>query len=229
MALTDRPSSERPREKLLERGPDALSDSELVAILLRTGLPGQDAIALAHQLITQFRGLYGLLSAPHQALGKTLGLGPAKSAQLIAVLELARRTLREEMAQGISLSSVDSVRRYLKLSLADRPFEVFHALWVDAHNRLIASEELFRGTLTQTSVYPREIVRKALHHNAAAVIFAHNHPSGIATPSRADEQLTEVLQKALALVDVRLLDHFIIAGMAEPYAFSEHGKIMPSP
>ncbi len=229
MSLTDRPSSERPREKLLQRGPEILSDSELVAILLRTGLPGQDAIALAHALIEQFGGLYGLLSAPPQALGKTLGLGPAKSAQLIAVLELARRTLREEMAQGISLSSVDSVRRYLKLSLANREFEVFHALWVDAHNRLIASEELFRGTLTQTSVYPREIVRRALHHNAAAVIFAHNHPSGVAKPSAADEQLTDALQKALTLIDVQLLDHFIIAGMADPYSFSEHGKVPRSP
>src|SRR5574343_1024355 len=225
MSLTDRPSSERPREKLLQRGPEILSDSELVAILLRTGLPGQDAIALAHALIEQFGGLYGLLSAPPQALGKTLGLGPAKSAQLIAVLDLARRSLREEMAQGVSLSSVDSVRRYLKLSLASRQFEVFHALWLDARNRLIASEELFRGTLTQTSVYPREVVRRALHHNAAAVIFAHNHPSGVADPSGADELLTNLLQEALGLVDVRVLDHFIVAGLAEPYSFSERGKL----
>ncbi len=229
MTLRDRPSSERPREKLLQRGPEFLSDSELVAILLRTGLPGQDAVALAHALIEQYGGLYGLLSAPPATLGNTLGLGPAKSAQLIAVLELARRTLREEMAQGVSLSSVDSVRRYLKLSLANREYEVFHALWMDAHNRLITSEELFRGSLTQTSVYPREIVRRALHHNAAGVIFAHNHPSGIATPSGADEQLTEALQKALALIDVQLLDHFIVAGMTEPYSFSEHGKLTPAP
>ena len=210
MSLTDRPSNERPREKLLQRGPEFLSDSELIAILLRTGLPGQDAIALGHALIEQFGGLYGLLSAPSSALTKTLGLGPAKTAQLIAVLELARRTLREEMAQGVSLSSVDHVRRYLKLSLANQVYEVFHALWLDAHNRLIASEELFRGTLTQTSVYPREIVRRAIHHNAAAVIFAHNHPSGIADPSGADEHLTEALQQALGLIDVRLLDHFVV-------------------
>lgn len=225
MSLTDRPSNERPREKLLQRGPEFLSDGELVAILLRTGLPGQDAIALAHSLIEQFGGLYGLLSAPSTELTKTLGLGPAKTAQLIAVLELARRTLREEMAQGVSLSSVDNVRRYLKLSLASREYEVFHALWLDARNRLIASEELFRGTLTQTSVYPREIVRRAIHHNAAAVIFAHNHPSGIADPSGADEHLTEALEQALNLIDVRLLDHFIVAGLAEPYSFSEHGKL----
>ena len=225
MPLSDRPSSERPREKLLARGPEVLTDAELVAILLRTGLPGQDAIALGHQLIESFGGLYGLLSAPPDALKKTLGLGPAKSAQLIAVLELARRTLRAEMAQGISLSSVDNVRRYLQLSLANREFEVFHALWLDARNRLLASEELFRGTLTQTSVYPREVVRRALQHNAAAVIFAHNHPSGIADPSGADEQLTAQLQSALALVDVRVLDHFIVAGFGTPYSFSEHGKL----
>ena len=225
MALSDRPSSERPREKLLERGPELLTDAELVAILLRTGLPGQDAVALAHSLIQAFGGLYGLLSAPSNALKEKLGLGPAKTAQLIAVLELARRTLREEMAQGISLDSVDSVRRYLKLSLASRQFEVFHALWLDARNRLIASEALFRGTLTQTSVYPREVVRRALHHNAAAVIFAHNHPSGIADPSGADEHLTKQLQDALGLVDVRVLDHFIVAGFSEPYSFSERGKL----
>ncbi|MGI9142324.1 MAG: RadC family protein [Fluviibacter sp.] len=225
MSLTDRPSSERPREKLLQRGPEFLSDSELIAILLRTGLPGQDAIALAQALIERFGGLYGLLSAHSSELTKTLGLGPAKTAQLIAVLELARRTLREEMSQGVSLSSVDSVRRYLKLSLANLPYEVFHALWLDARNRLISSEELFRGTLTETSVYPREIVRRAMYHNAAAVIFAHNHPSGIADPSGADEHLTDALQQALNLIDVRLLDHFIVAGLTDPYSFSEHGKL----
>lgn len=225
MALSDRPSSERPREKLLERGPESLTDAELIAILLRTGLPGQDAIALAHSLISEFGGLYGLLSAPSTTLKEKLGLGPAKTAQLIAVLELARRTLREEMTQGVSLDSVDNVRRYLKLSLGNRQFEVFHALWLDARNRLIASEELFRGTLTQTSVYPREVVRRALHHNAAAVIFAHNHPSGIADPSGADEHLTRQLQDALGLVDVRVLDHFIVAGFGEPYSFSERGKL----
>lgn len=225
MPLTERPSSERPREKLLERGPEILTDAELIAILLRTGLPGQDAIALAHRLIQEFGGLYGLLSAQPAALKEKLGLGPAKTAQLIAVLELARRTLREEMAQGVSLSSVDNVRRYLKLSLANHPYEVFHALWLDARNRLIASEALFRGTLTQTSVYPREVVRRALHHNAAAVIFAHNHPSGIADPSGADEHLTQLLQDTLSLVDVRVLDHFIVAGLGEPYSFSERGKL----
>lgn len=225
MPLTERPSSERPREKLLARGPEILSDAELIAILLRTGLPGQDAIALAHSLIQEFGGLYGLLSAAPAALKDKLGLGPAKTAQLIAVLELARRTLREEMAQGVSLSSVDNVRRYLTLSLASREYEVFHAIWLDARNRLITSEELFRGTLTQTSVYPREVVRRALHHNAAAVIFAHNHPSGIADPSGADEHLTRLLQEALGLVDVRVLDHFIVAGLTEPYSFSERGKL----
>lgn len=225
MPLSERPQNERPREKLLDRGPEFLSDAELIAILLRTGLPGQDVIALAQNLIERFGSLYGLLSASPTALKETLGLGPAKTAQLIAVLELARRTLREELVQGVSLSSADHVRRYLKLSLADRSYEVFHALWLDARNRLIASEELFRGTLTQTSVYPREIVRRALHHNAAAVIFAHNHPSGVADPSAADEHLTTHLQSALGLVDVRVLDHFIIAGMSEPYSFSEHGKL----
>ena len=210
MPLTERPSSERPREKLLARGPEILSDAELIAILLRTGLPGLDAIALAHSLIQEFGGLYGLLSAAPAALKDKLGLGPAKTAQLIAVLELARRTLREEMAQGVSLSSVDNVRRYLTLSLANREYEVFHAIWLDARNRLITSEELFRGTLSQTSVYPREVVLRALHHHAAAVVLAHNHPSGEARPSRADESLTQSLKASLALVDVRVLDHFIV-------------------
>ncbi|HET7197714.1 MAG TPA: DNA repair protein RadC [Burkholderiales bacterium] len=223
MAISDWPEGERPRERLLSRGPSALSDAELVAVLLRTGIPGKSAVDLAREMIGEFGGLTGLLAAGG-ALSRVKGLGAAKSAQFIAALELARRSIDERLKQGAALTSPGAVRDYLRLTLASRPHEVFVCIWVDAQHRVIAIEEPFRGTLTQTSVYPREIVKAALAMNAAAVIFAHNHPSGVAQPSQADELLTRNLKEALALVDVKVLDHFIVAGH-QAISFAERGLL----
>ena len=212
MALKDLPADARPREKLLERGPAALSDTELLALLLRTGTQRQGVFQLAGSLLERFDGLAGLLHASAEELQAVHGLGgDAKRAQLLAVLELARRALAEQLKAREVFESPHAVKNYLQLHLARRPHEVFAALFLDAQNRLIALEELFRGTLTQTSVYPREVVLKALHHHAAAVVLTHNHPSGTVQPSRADEALTQTLRAALALVDVRVLDHVIVA------------------
>ena len=210
MAITDWPLQERPRERLQALGPAALADAELLAILLRTGARGKSAVDLARELL----GRFGSVSALLQAGGweKAPGLGDAKLAQLRAALELARRALREEISSRDALTSPRAVRDYLRLALGGREQEVFVVLLLDAQHRVIATEELFRGTLTQTSVYPREVVKCALRHNAAAVIFAHNHPSGVAEPSHADEILTRSLKSALALVDIQVLDHFIVAG-----------------
>lgn len=224
MAITDWPAAERPRERLLKDGAAALSDAELLAIFLRVGIRGKSAVDLARDLLARFGGsLAGLAGAKPQAIAKSPGMGPAKSAQLAAVLELARRALAEEIRTGDLLSSPQAVRDWLRLQLAALPHEVFCALWLDNRNRLIVFEELFRGTLAQTSVYPREVVKQALAHNAAAVVFAHNHPSGAAEPSRADEMLTQSLKQALALVDVKVLDHFVVAGTAPPLSFAERG------
>ncbi|MBI4741215.1 MAG: DNA repair protein RadC [Betaproteobacteria bacterium] len=225
MAISDWPEDERPRERLLAQGASVLSDAELLAIFLRVGVRGKSAVDLARELIGEFGGLNRLFVATQAEFSAVRGMGPAKYAQLQAVLEMARRTLGEEMRQGALFSSPGAVRDYLRLHLAGLPYEVFFALWLDAQNRLIADEELFRGTLTQTSVYPREVVKAALRHNAAAVVLAHNHPSGLAEPSRADELLTRELTRALALVDVRVLDHFIVAGQAQPLSFSERGLL----
>lgn len=212
MSLKDLPLDARPREKLLARGAAALSDTELLALLLRTGMRGKGVFALAQELVDSFRGLAGLLHASVEDLKRVKGLGgPAKRAQLAAVLELARRAMAEQLQAREVFSSPDAVKHYLQLQLANRPHEVFAALFLDAQNRLIAMDELFRGTLTQTSVYPREVVLRALHHHAASVVLAHNHPSGTVQPSRADEALTHTLRAALALVDVRVLDHVIVA------------------
>jgi DNA repair protein RadC len=212
MPLKDLPLDARPREKLLARGAAALSDTELLALLLRTGLPGKGVFALAQELVESFRGLAGLLHASVDDLKRIKGLGgPAKRAELAAVLELARRAVAEQLKAREVFSSPDAVKHYLQLQLARKPHEVFAALFLDAQNRLIAMEELFRGTLTQTSVYPREVVLRALQHQAASVVLAHNHPSGTVQPSRADEALTNTLRAALALVDVRVLDHIIVA------------------
>jgi DNA repair protein RadC len=212
MPLKDLPLDARPREKLLARGAAALSDTELLALLLRTGLPGKGVFALAQELVESFRGLAGLLHASVDDLKRIKGLGgPAKRAELAAVLELARRAVAEQLKAREVFSSPDAVKHYLQLQLARKPHEVFAALFLDAQNRLIAMEELFRGTLTQTSVYPREVVLRALQHQAASVVLAHNHPSGTVQPSRADEALTQTLRAALALVDVRVLDHIIVA------------------
>jgi len=222
MAITDWPEGERPREKLLERGAAALSDAELLAIFLRVGVTGKSAVDLARDLVQHFGGLTRLFNAGPAEFSAFPGMGPAKYAQLQAVLEMARRALGEDMKRGDALNSPRAVRDYLRLLLGGRNHEVFMALFLDAQNRVLSSEELFRGTLTQTSVYPREIVVRALHHNAAGVILAHNHPSGVAEPSQADRWLTDQLKAALGLVDVKVIDHFIVAG-SEGFSFCERG------
>ncbi len=224
MAISHWPAAERPRERLLTLGAGVLSDAELIALFLRTGIAGKSAVELARELLSRFGGLRGLLSADQAALRAIRGLGNAKLAQLAAVLELARRSLGEEIQTRSALTSPQAVRDYLRLALGTREHEVFVTLFLDAQHRVIVAEELFRGTLTQTSVYPREIVKAALRANAAAVIFAHNHPSGVAEPSQADELLTRQLKEALAMVDVRVLDHFIVAGRST-LSFAERGLL----
>jgi DNA repair protein RadC len=224
MAIKDWPEGERPRERLVALGAQALSDAELIAVILGTGTAGRSALDLGREALARFGGLSGLLASGPEQLGSIDGLGPAKSAQLQAVLELARRSLREEMRQSPALSSPDKVRDFLRMTLAHREHEVFVALFLDSQNRLLTTDELFRGTLTQTSVYPREVVKRALAVNAGAVIFAHNHPSGVAEPSRSDELLTASLKQALALVDVRVLDHLIVAGN-RTVSFAERGLL----
>lgn len=224
MAITDWPAGERPRERLLAEGAPALSDAELLAIFLRVGVRGKSAVDLARDLLAEFGGLNGLFFASRQACTRVKGLGDAKYAQLQAVLEMSRRALAEEMKQRDALASPAAVRDYLRLKLAGLPHEVFLAVFLDAQNRVIEAEELFRGSLTQTAVYPREVVKRALARNAAGVILAHNHPSGVAEPSQADRWLTDQLKAALALVDVRVLDHFVVAGAAS-LSFAERGLL----
>ena len=224
MAITDWPEDERPREKLLLRGAAALSDAELLAIFLRTGVTGKSAVDMARELLLEFKTLTGLFAASRSAICAVHGLGDAKYTQLQAVLEMSRRALAEEMRQADALSSPQAVRDYLRLALAGKAHEVFCAVFLDSQNRVLAVEELFQGTLNQASVYPREVVKRALAHNAAALILAHNHPSGVAEPSRADENLTQILKTALALVDVRVLDHFVI-GEGCAISFAERGLL----
>jgi DNA repair protein RadC len=217
-------SAERPRERLLALGPTALTDTELLAVMLGTGLPGRSAVDLARDLISRFGGTARLLAAEPACMKSHPGLGPARIAKLRAMVELVRRALCEEAAQRDVLTSPEAVRDYLRLTLSPLPYEAFMALFLDSQNRLLAARELFRGTLAQTSVYPREVVKAALAHNAAAVLFAHNHPSGVAEPSRADELLTASLKQSLALVDIRTLDHFIVAGQ-RVVSFAERGLL----
>lgn len=224
MAIKDWPQSERPRERLLTQGAAALSDAELLAIFLRVGVTGRSALDLAGDLLSQFKGINALFAASAADFTRIKGLGQAKYVQLIAAHELARRALVEQLQREELFNSPARVRDYLKLHIGHLPHEVFMALFLDAQNRLIAVEELFRGTLTQTSVYPREVVKRSLHHNAAAVVFAHNHPSGVAEPSQADELLTRALTQALQLVDVRVLDHLIV-GHGCTTSFAERGLI----
>ena len=224
MGIIDWPEGERPREKLLQRGPAALSDAELLAIFLRVGTRGRSAIDVGRSLLQHFGTLGSLLSAHAVDMAQVPGVGPAKCAQLKAAVELGRRALAETAAETDALSSPQAVRDYLRLSLTEREHEVFVVVFLDAQNRVIRTEELFRGTLTQTSVYPREVVKSALKHNAAAVILAHNHPSGVAEPSQADQSLTESLKRALALIDVRVLDHFIV-GRGRALSFAERGLL----
>ncbi len=222
--MKDLPAALRPRERLLGQGAAALADAELLALLLRTGVQGLGVLELASQLLERFGGVAGLLRADSHALTGVRGLGPARRAELMAVMELARRGLSAQLNQRPVFDAPQAVRDYLNLQLADLPHEVFAVLFLDAQHRLVAYEPMFRGTLTQTSVYPREVVKRVLALNAAAVILAHNHPSGVAEPSRADEYLTEQLKTALALVDVRVLDHFVV-GRQGTVSFAERGLI----
>ncbi|KPK59367.1 MAG: hypothetical protein AMJ59_11405 [Gammaproteobacteria bacterium SG8_31] len=218
------PIAERPREKLVEHGPQALSDAELLAIVLRSGTPGATALALARELLVRFSGLRGLFSADAETVFATPGIGPGKYAQIHASLELARRCLAEPLRRGAVLEGPAAVRDMLQARLQDRPYEVFCCLFLDNRNRVIRLEELFRGTIDGASVHPREVVRQALACNAAAVILAHNHPSGIAEPSQADEFITRRLRGALALVDIRVLDHLVI-GDGTAVSFAERGLL----
>lgn len=224
MAITDWPADDRPREKLLQRGPGALTDAELLAIFLRTGVKGKSAVDLARELLSEHGGLRKLLCADQHRFCQSLGLGPAKYAQLQAVVEMSRRYLRQNMERTQTLSSSDDTRDYLMTQLAGYPNEVFACLFLDNQHRVIVYEELFHGTIDSASVHPREVVRQALKHNAAALILAHNHPSGVAEPSQADSNITRQLKEALELVDVRILDHFII-GDGETTSLAEQGLL----
>lgn len=225
MAITDWPNAERPREKLIQQGAARLSDAELLAIFLRTGTKGCNAVELARKLLRHFGSLRSLFNATEAELCTVPGMGPAKYVQLQAILEMAKRALTEDFNEVSLLNSPRAMRDWLQLHLAPLPHEVFFIVLLDSQHRLIHSSELFRGTLTHTSVYPREVVKLALQHNAAAAIFAHNHPGGNTNPSKADRSLTQSLQAALAVVDVSVLDHFIIAPFESPLSFSEQGLL----
>ena len=222
--LKDIPASARPREKLLALGPASLADAELIALLLRTGLPGTSVLQLADRMLDEFGGIAGLLRAEPAQLERIKGIGPAKRAEIAAVLELARRAMHGELAARPVFDSPARVKEFVGLQLGGREHEVFAVLFLDAQSRLVRLEEMFRGTLTQTSVYPREVVKRALELGAAAVILAHNHPSGAAEPSRADEYLTQTLKSALALIDVRVLDHLVV-GHGGVVSFAERGLL----
>ena len=225
MPITDWPDEDRPREKLLRRGPAALSDAELLAIFLRTGVKGKTAVDLARDLLQEYGSLRALLEADFERFQRSLGLGAAKYASLQAVLEMARRHLKEELQRADALTSPELTRRFLAATLRAYPYEVFACLLLANQHRVIRFEELFRGTIDGASVYPREVVKVALAHNAAAVIFAHNHPSGVAEPSEADKFITQRLKQALGLLDIRVLDHFIVGDGLNAYSFAEHGLL----
>jgi DNA repair protein RadC len=222
MAITDWPARERPREKLLQRGPATLSDAELLAIFLRTGVSGRTAVDLARDLLADFGGLRPLLEADRRSFTARPGLGQAKFVLLQAVLEMSRRHLREALSRGDVLSSPGDTRRFLTAQLRGYPYEVFACLFLDNRHRVISFEELFNGTIDGSAVHPREVLRRTLTHNAAAVIFAHNHPSGVAEPSQSDIRITRRLRDALALVDVRVLDH-VVVGDGEAVSLAEAG------
>jgi DNA repair protein RadC len=224
MTIPDWPSDQRPRERLILLGAGALSDAELLAIFLRVGVAGKTAVDLARDILHRFGSLEALFCAAFTEFSQMHGLGPAKYAQLQAVQELSRRAICEGLKSGIELSATGAVSQYLQLSFSGKTYESFVVLFLDVRNRLIAADELFRGTLTRANVYPREVVKAALGHNAAGVILAHNHPSGDPDPSAADVALTQTLKAALGLVDVRVLDHFVVAGTG-CYSFAEHGYL----
>ena len=228
MPLQDLPPDARPREKLLARGPGALSDVELLALLLRTGIKGKGVLQMAHELLqiksadnpNGFDGFAGLLHASANDLKSVKGLGPAKRAELVGVLELARRAMTQQLRERTVFATPEAVKQYLQLHLAAKPHEVFAVLFLDVQNRMLAMEEMFKGTISQASVYPREVVIRALHHQASAVVLAHNHPSGDVRPSAADSALTRTLQTALSMVDVKVLDH-IIVGPGQHWSMAE--------
>ena len=224
MAITDWPADESPREKLLQKGAEALSDAELLAIFLRVGVVGKSAVDLARDLLHQFGSLNAIFSANAKDIAAVHGMGTSKYCQLQAIFEMSRRALSEELKQKDALKSPKQVRDFLSLKLGNAQREVFMVLFLDAQNRVQAQENLFEGTLTQASVYPREVVKRALFHNAASVIFAHNHPNGLAEASQADKQLTQALKSALALLDIRVLDHFVVAGN-DTISFAEQGLL----
>ncbi len=224
MSITDWPKLERPREKLLAQGSKSLSDAELLAIFLRTGIKGKTAVDLARELINNFGGLRNLLTASQKDFCQHRGLGPAKYAQLQAVLELSQRHLFESLTRSDSLTSAEATKHYFQAKMRDYPHEVFACIYLDNRNRIIQYSELFQGTLAGASVYPREVVKQALSFNAAAVIFAHNHPSGVAEPSHADKQITQQLRTALGVVEIRVLDH-IIVGDGYCVSFTERGLL----
>jgi DNA repair protein RadC len=224
MAIKDWPADERPREKLLQHGPTVLSDAELLAIFLRTGVTGLSAVELARSLLDSFGSLRALLDADQTQFCSKHGLGPAKYVQLKAVLEMSRRHLESTLSRGDALTDAESTKQYLQHRLRQYPYEVFACLFLDNKHRMISFDELFRGTIDSANVYPREVVKQALAHNAAAVIFAHNHPSGIAEPSRADYLITDRLKSALDTVDIRVLDH-IVVGDGQVVSFAEIGNI----
>ncbi len=223
MTISQWPKDERPREKLLKKGAEALSDAELLAIFLRTGCKGVTAVDLARQLLDNFGGLKPLLQASQEEFCQHKGLADAKYAQLQAILEMAKRHLFEQLSRGDALSSPNETRQYLTAQLGSYPHEVFACLFLDNRNRIISFDKMFYGTIDGASVYPREVVSLALKKNAAAIIFAHNHPSGVAEPSQADEQITQRLKDALSLVDIRVLDHFVIGD--EVISFAERGLL----
>lgn len=224
MAISDWPEHHRPRERLILHGATALSDAELLAVFLRIGVAGKSAVDLARDMVTHFGSLNALFQASIDQFSAMHGLGPAKFAQLQAVMELARRALAEQLQAGVTMSSPQVVKQFLQLLLAHKNYESFTVLFLDVGNKLIATEELFRGTLTHAAVYPREVVKAALRHNAAALLLAHNHPSGTATPSQSDHALTRTLKTALAMIDVKVLDHLIVAGN-HVYSFAEQGGL----
>ncbi len=224
MSIANWPASERPREKLLDLGPKALSDAELLAIFLRVGCVGKSAVDLARELLQEYGGLRPLLEASQSDFCRGLGLGAAKYAQLQAVLEMGRRHLSASLKAGDALTSPDLVRDYVSAQLRHQPHEIFAILFLDSQNRLIAYDELFYGTIDGASVYPREVVKKALARNASAVILVHNHPSGVAEPSQADQRITRRLQDALGLVDIRVVDHMVV-GDKDVVSFAERGLL----
>jgi len=224
MPICDWPEDRRPREKLAKFGAHTLSDAELIAVFLRVGVKGKSAVELGHELLETFGSLQQLFAAPVERFSQIHGLGPAKYSQLQASLEMAKRTIGEDLQKGIKLNSPQSVKNFLQLLIGNKTYETFAILFLDVKNRLIQSEELFRGSLVNTKIYPREIIKRVLHHNAAAVILAHNHPSGETDPSSTDITLTNELKKILEAVEVKVLDHFIVVEH-DTYSFAEHGLL----